>query len=230
MHPNEILSGALAFLDAVPGGTFNYEMLRACKYRDGLIVALFAARPIRLANMTEMTIGRQLLADNDRWLCRFTADEMKDDRPLAFFIPDTLCPYLETYLNVSRPLLLKCNRHDRLWISTRSAPMREQAIYWNTCQLTDELFGRPINPHLFRDCAASAIASDDPEQHPGQRPDPRSRIAQHHRALLQPVSNDCRYRCLSRDTGRYPSWRMTIMRAAVYARFSSEQSAGCFYR
>ena len=31
------------------------------------------------------------------------------------------------------------------------------------CQLTDELFGRPINPHLFRDCAASAIASDDPE-------------------------------------------------------------------
>ena len=51
MHPNEILSGALAFLDAVPGGTFNYEMLRACKYRDGLIVALFAARPIRLANM-----------------------------------------------------------------------------------------------------------------------------------------------------------------------------------
>ena len=61
-------------------------MLRACKYRDGLIVALFAARPIRLANMTEMTIGRQLLADNDRWLCRFTADEMKDDRPFAFYI------------------------------------------------------------------------------------------------------------------------------------------------
>ena len=109
---NEILSGALAFLDAVPGGTFNYEMLRACNYRDGLIVALFAARPIRLANMTEMTIGRQLLADNDRWLCRFTADEMKDDRPLAFSIPDTLCPYLEIYLNVYRPLLLKCNRHD----------------------------------------------------------------------------------------------------------------------
>ena len=164
MHPAEILSGALAFLDAVPGGTFNYEMLRACKYRDGLIVALFAARPIRLANMTEMTIGRQLLADNDRWLCRFTADEMKDDRPFAFYILDILCPYLETYLNVYRPLLLKCNRHDRLWISTRSAPMSEQAIYWNTCQLTDELYGRPINPHLFRDCAASAIANDDPER------------------------------------------------------------------
>ena len=46
--------------------------------------------------------------------------------------------------------------------STRSAPMSEQAIYWNTCQLTDELFGRCINPHLFRDCAASAIANDDP--------------------------------------------------------------------
>ena len=69
---------------------------------------------------------------------------------LAFSIPDTLCPYLETYLNVYRPLLLKCNRRDRLWISTRSAPMCEQTIYLNTCQLTDELFGRRIKPHNSR--------------------------------------------------------------------------------
>ena len=41
--------------------------------------------------------------------------------------------------------------------------MSEQAIYWNTCRLTEELFGQRINPHLFRDCAASALATDDPE-------------------------------------------------------------------
>jgi len=41
--------------------------------------------------------------------------------------------------------------------------MSEQAVYWNTCRLTEELYGRRINPHLFRDCAASALATDDPE-------------------------------------------------------------------
>jgi site-specific recombinase XerD len=163
MHPDDLLSGVLAFLDAVPGGTFYNERSRAGKYRDGLIVALFAARPIRLANMTEMTIGQQLIEDNGHWLCRFAAHEMKDDRPLAFSFPGVLVPYLETYLALYRPRLLNGNDHCRLWISSRGRPMSEQSIYWNTSRLTEELFGRRINPHLFRDCAASAIASDDPE-------------------------------------------------------------------
>ena len=29
--------------------------------------------------------------------------------------------------------------------------------------LTEELYDRRINPHMFRDCAASALATDDPE-------------------------------------------------------------------
>jgi integrase len=29
--------------------------------------------------------------------------------------------------------------------------------------LTEELFGQRVNPHLFRDCAATALATEDPE-------------------------------------------------------------------
>ena len=166
MHPDELLSGALAFLDSVPGGTFNYEMVRACKYRDGLIVALFTARPIRLANMTEMTIGRQLLADNNRWLCRFTADEMKDDRPLAFSIPGTLCPYLETYLNVYRPLLLKrdmtqparsCTAN---WRSIQARP-RSSGGYMMTMSAADHRAPLP-SPSTKRTSSAPRVKAGPP--------------------------------------------------------------------
>ena len=40
--------------------------------------------------------------------------------------------------------------------------MSGQAIYCNTCNLTERVFGVRINPHLLRDCAASALATDDP--------------------------------------------------------------------
>ncbi len=51
----------------------------------------------------------------------------------------------------------------RLWISTRGGPISTQAVYNNVCDLTKRLLGRPINPHLFRDCLATAMATDTPE-------------------------------------------------------------------
>ena len=37
------------------------------------------------------------------------------------------------------------------------------AIATTIARRTATAFGRPINPHLFRDCAATSIAIDDPE-------------------------------------------------------------------
>jgi integrase/recombinase XerD len=88
---------------------------------------------------------------------------MKDHRPLDFSFPDRLIPHLETYLEQYRPILLKGNAFPNLWISIRGTPLSEQTIYCSTCSLTEELYGHSINPHLFRDCAASALATDDPE-------------------------------------------------------------------
>lgn len=163
MHPDDLVAGALSFLDNVPNRSFYNDASRAGKYRDGLIIAFLAHRPIRLANVTAIGLWRHLIQDREHWYCQFDAAEMKDGHPLAFSFPDRLVPYLETYIGIYRPLLLKGNESQNLWISSRGTPLSEQAVYWNTCRLTEELFGRPINPHLFRDCAASALATDDPE-------------------------------------------------------------------
>jgi integrase/recombinase XerD len=41
--------------------------------------------------------------------------------------------------------------------------MSRQAIYGCVRARTREGLGRAINPHLFRDCAATSIAIDDPD-------------------------------------------------------------------
>ena len=41
--------------------------------------------------------------------------------------------------------------------------MSGHALYYSVTRISEELLGSPINPHLLRDCAASAISSDAPE-------------------------------------------------------------------
>ena len=50
-----------------------------------------------------------------------------------------------------------------LWVSTRGAKMSGHALYYSVTRISEELLGSPMNPHLLRDCAASAISSDAPE-------------------------------------------------------------------
>lgn len=47
-------------------------------------------------------------------------------------------------------------------MSASGAPMTRNAIYMRVTARTRDGLGRSINPHLFRDCAATSIAIDDP--------------------------------------------------------------------
>ena len=41
--------------------------------------------------------------------------------------------------------------------------MTSHAFYYSITRISDELLGAPLNPHLLRDCAASALSSNAPE-------------------------------------------------------------------
>ncbi|MGE0853690.1 MAG: hypothetical protein AB7O44_29440, partial [Hyphomicrobiaceae bacterium] len=62
------------------------------------------------------------------------------------------------------PLLLRGETSNRLWITIRATPMTDNTIYSHVRHLTQQQLGRPINPHLFRDCAATFIAEQAPDQ------------------------------------------------------------------
>ena len=41
--------------------------------------------------------------------------------------------------------------------------MTDHAIYYSVNRISEDLLGAPLNPHLLRDCAASAMSSEAPE-------------------------------------------------------------------
>lgn len=158
--------------DAAASGVVPWRA--ACRYRDGLMVALLAVRPLRLRNFAAIEIGRHLTREGGHDVLRFAPAETKSRRELVFAIPDALAAPLERYVSQYRPLL--CARAATrvqgvpgtpagrwLWVSAQGSAMIERSVYESVVTLTGAQFGCPVNPHLFRDCAGTSIATDDPE-------------------------------------------------------------------
>jgi integrase len=163
--PRKLLAAGLRYIEArtcsrEPG---HSDQLRAGWARSGLLVCLLACRPLRLANLTSITLHQHLDQRGEGWWLRFAATETKERRPLEMPWPHVLTPLLEQYLALWRPRLLR-TKSDALWISNRGGAMTEQAVYCQVVQVTKMTLGRPINPHLFRDSALTAAAEHSPEQ------------------------------------------------------------------
>ena len=163
VHPQIALDAALSNLDMIDEIQLANDKIRACRYRDLLIVAFLTTRPIRLKNLTQLAIGRSIEKRDTAYACNFTAEDTKERTPLSFTLPVLLTPYLDRYIGQFRPLLLDGRASDRLWVAIRRGPMAAQTIYCHVCDQTEALLGRRINPHLFRDIAATAVAVDHPD-------------------------------------------------------------------
>ena len=82
------------------------ERQRAVYYRDGLMIALIASRPLRLRNFASIVFGVHLVQQSGGWWLQFPATGMKAKRPYEVAFPAALVPELEHYLAVHRPVLL----------------------------------------------------------------------------------------------------------------------------
>jgi integrase/recombinase XerD len=136
----------------------------AAHFRDGLQISLLALRGFRKGNFTNIRIGTHLLQRNSRWWLAFSGDETKNHKPLEVPFPEMLLPQLHRYLENFRPLLAGDRyKADRLWLSYRYQPLAAHSLQLQLVHHTRMAFGRPINPHLFRDCIATSIAIHDPK-------------------------------------------------------------------
>jgi len=154
--------------------TLPSPVKRARAFRNGLLISFLAARPLRVHNLTTISVSRHLQLRGERYWLHFDADETKEGRDLDFHWPEPLQSALVRYLQVYRPVLVaktippawlktdarNSNRksYHHLWvISWRSG------LYYIITKRTAAWFGRPVNPHLFRHAAATSIAIEDPE-------------------------------------------------------------------
>jgi len=142
---------------------------KAILYRDGLMIALLAARPLRLRNLLGLVLYDTLVHLGDQWFIQIPAAHTKTKEPIQLSWPGPLIAPLETYLASHRVVLAqgygRCTRHihGTLWLSADGLPMTRNRAYMRIAARTRDALGRSINPHLFRDCAATSIAIDDPD-------------------------------------------------------------------
>ena len=160
----ELLELGLDLMDKADRITCRYNPLQAeVQYRDGLMIAILAARPVRLKNLTAIELGSHLLRIDDLYWLVFEAHEVKNRMHIEVPVPEALTPYIDDYLARHRPRLLQGKESSRLWISRFGGPLSSGSIHRQVKLHTKAAFGKAIHPHLFRDCAATSIAIHDPE-------------------------------------------------------------------
>ena len=142
---------------------------QACQYRDGLVIAFLAARPLRRRNLAGLRIGHSLIRHGADWWIDIPAAETKTGTPIRMPLSQDMSAAMDRYLTVHRPVLAQRRGYwwqepgAALWLSSHGSPMTEIALYDRIIRATRIALGRPINPHLFRDCAATALAIEDPD-------------------------------------------------------------------
>jgi integrase/recombinase XerD len=141
---------------------------RAVHFRDGLMIALLAARPLRLKNFASIVLGVHLVQQSGGWWLQFPAPRMKAKRPYEVTFPAALIPELGHYLAVHRKVLLAGESGelspstDALWVSEVGTMLENGALACRVRKHTREAFGASLPPHWFRDAAATSIAVEDP--------------------------------------------------------------------
>ena len=152
----DIFSAALAELRRLP--TQELARTQAIAYRDALMLAMLTARPLRVRNAASIKIGNQLTRTEQGWHLSIPADQVKNKQPVSYGLPHQLTPWLDRYLAEVRPIFPGAASSKCLWLTQYGPAESLGFVYSCIVCLTRRLFGRPINPHLLRDCAASSLA------------------------------------------------------------------------
>ena len=141
--------------------------VRARLYRDGLMIACLAYRPLRLANFIGLELGRQLQRRGTGWWLEIPAAATKTRRAISLPFPAPLVPALEAYLAHWRPRLappgLAGPPCPALWLTEQNRGISATHAHLRITRHTRAAFGRSVNPHGFRDALATTVAIDSPE-------------------------------------------------------------------
>ncbi len=209
---------------------------RAVHYRDGLMIALLAYRPLRLTNFASIVLGVHLVQQSGGWWLQFPASGMKAKRPYEVAFPTALVPELEHYLAVHRNVLLAGESGqlspgtDALWVSEVGTMLESGALARRIRKHTKEAFGASLPPHWFRDAAATSIAIENPRHVCDAHHILGNTLAMTEKHYNQARSLEAsrRHQRHARGSSQLLEWPTTgdpMMRAAIYARFSSENQS-----
>ncbi|MBK6599918.1 MAG: site-specific integrase [Proteobacteria bacterium] len=161
VHPSRLIELGRALMDGADARLQKID--RACQYRDGLLIALLAYRPLRRRSLAELRLTTHLRPIGSGYVLALQNENTKAGLAHEFPVPEPLVPYLTRYLECYRLLFPHQDHEDALWLSAKGGALTDGAIYLRVCRRTRTAFGTAIHPHLFRDIAATTIAREAPE-------------------------------------------------------------------
>jgi integrase len=178
--------------------------------RDGLMVALLTACPIRIKNFAALTLGTSIQNVAGTWWLILGATETKtarvDERP----VPAFLTPMIDRYVEVYRPILDRGRLEPiagPLWVSSKDGDaMTQDAVDRALRRSTKEGLGFEIGPHMFRTAGGTECATRAPEL-----PGLASALLQHR----HPATTEAHY---NRATSHQASQRLADLLKEVNAR------------
>lgn len=79
---------------------------RSITYRDGLMIALLAARPLRRRNFSNLRLGKHVTKAGGSWSIHIPAEETKGRQPFDAVLPRELQQPMDRYIRVYRSRIL----------------------------------------------------------------------------------------------------------------------------
>jgi site-specific recombinase XerD len=162
----ELFELGMAIMCRVPDLDNGSPKQHAIWFRNGLAIALLAARPLmRRNNLATIEIDRNLVAEGSDYRLHFSADKMKGRIKRGGPVPSVLTPFIERYIQIYRPRLLqgKPDEHNILFISALGNPITPHNLSDEIGKTIASLLGRRVTTHPFRHAAASSISKEDPD-------------------------------------------------------------------
>jgi integrase len=141
------------------------DLAVAEQFRDGLIFAFMAMRPLRRSNMVGLHLGLELLTTRGGYRVVLPPEAYKTSVPFEFAVPDQLAPYMRLYLEVHRPVLAAGGRAKggtSVWLNRTGRPVNGDDLRKIVRGRSEQALGIALNPHDFRHCAASSIVTVTP--------------------------------------------------------------------
>jgi site-specific recombinase XerD len=164
---------------------------RAVQYRNGLLIAIFAARAPRLRSMAAVRLGVQIMRQDDRFRLVFGKRDLKRKNALEYDLPADLTPRIEHYLTIERPILLARQPallgkpdHGWFWVGQHGLRLSATGIEVMIRRESLKRFGAAFGPHRFRHAAGTRAPISDPA-----RPGAVAAMLGNSKAVLEKVYN-----------------------------------------
>ncbi len=141
---------------------FEHPILsQAEQFRDGLMIAMLAAAPMRRACLASLRLEEHVVKIGNLWNIFIPAEMTKTGEDQDYDLSASLGNFLDEYIERYRPIFPGADQHGGLW-PYGNRPMTDKMVRRYICKHTAQRLGIAVSPHGFRRGSATFIAEADP--------------------------------------------------------------------